>query len=86
MRADGFRNGDSPPITLQPRFTIKIIYRVAELYGDMPVYEGEISKDAKLWCSACRRTTKHHTDIACRSWDAGYIDCTMCGRGRKLPA
>lgn len=52
----------------------------------MPVYEGEISKRVRLWCSACRRTTMHSTDIACRSWDAGYIDCTMCGRGRKRPA
>ena len=44
----------------------------------------EIYKKAKLWCRECKRTTRHETDIGCRSWDAGYIDCNVCGAGRKF--
>ena len=50
----------------------------------MPDRDSEVSKTARLWCSSCGRTTKHSTDIGCKSWDAGYIDCTVCGAGRKL--
>lgn len=45
---------------------------------------GEISREARLRCSDCGRTTKHSTDIGSKSWDAGYIECTVCGTGRKF--
>lgn len=45
----------------------------------------EVSKEAYLWCSECKATTRHYTDVGCKSWDAGYIDCTVCGAGREYP-
>lgn len=44
--------------------------------------DGDVYKEARLWCGECGRTTTHSTDVGSKSWDAGYYECGECGNGR----